>query len=323
VAFGGGVFLVVWQDLRNGTDFDVLAARVSPAGQVLDEKPIAVAGGRGTQAMPDVASDGKSFLVAWQGVVQEQRVPTYYSFAATVSAQGRVGPSKRLLKHPNPIVAWNGGAYLLVVAQTLWGVRLDAAGKPIDKSPRLIIRSAGRRHRTRAVAGGKGDWLVLLDRSQPDYWGWGGPGAVQCRLVGSDGALAGDLAQYIRDLPGNERNTRKYKLYDDWLDVCVRKQNKTWPHGPCAVAWDGRRYVAVWQRHHVEQSVMFTNCDLLASRVDGWRPLDRPAVPLAAGDAEEKRPALASDGAGGLLCAYEKHAPDGSVRIAAKTLNTQ
>ncbi len=37
VAYGGGVFVVVWQDLRNGKDWDVYAARVSSDGKVLDK----------------------------------------------------------------------------------------------------------------------------------------------------------------------------------------------------------------------------------------------------------------------------------------------
>ncbi|MCY3020663.1 MAG: hypothetical protein NTW87_16720, partial [Planctomycetota bacterium] len=45
VAFGGGVFLVVWQDFRNGKDYDILAARISPEGKVLDREPILVAAG--------------------------------------------------------------------------------------------------------------------------------------------------------------------------------------------------------------------------------------------------------------------------------------
>ena len=60
VAFGGGVFLVVWQDLRNGKDADVLAARLSPEGKLLDAEPIPLAAGPGMQALPDVAIRVKS-----------------------------------------------------------------------------------------------------------------------------------------------------------------------------------------------------------------------------------------------------------------------
>ena len=66
VAFAGGVFLVAWQDLPGGKDADVLAARLSPEGKLLDTEPMTLAAGPGTQALPDVASDGHNFLVVWQ-----------------------------------------------------------------------------------------------------------------------------------------------------------------------------------------------------------------------------------------------------------------
>ena len=42
VAFDGSNFLVVWQDLRNGGDYDVYGARVSEAGELLDPGGFAV-----------------------------------------------------------------------------------------------------------------------------------------------------------------------------------------------------------------------------------------------------------------------------------------
>ena len=42
-AFGGGVYLVVWQDFRNGKDLDVLAMRIAPEGRRLDPGPISIA----------------------------------------------------------------------------------------------------------------------------------------------------------------------------------------------------------------------------------------------------------------------------------------
>ena len=38
------------QDFRNGKDYDILGARVSPEGKVLDTEPIKVAVGGGTQS---------------------------------------------------------------------------------------------------------------------------------------------------------------------------------------------------------------------------------------------------------------------------------
>src|SRR5690606_6538615 len=54
VAYGNGVFLVIWQDLRNGKDWDVYAARVSDDGKVLDPDGILISGGAHNQALPRV-----------------------------------------------------------------------------------------------------------------------------------------------------------------------------------------------------------------------------------------------------------------------------
>ncbi len=61
-----GRCLVVWQDLRNGRDWDVYAARVAADGRVLDPGGSALAQGPRSQALPDVATDGTRFLVVWQ-----------------------------------------------------------------------------------------------------------------------------------------------------------------------------------------------------------------------------------------------------------------
>jgi len=69
VAYAGGVFLVVWEDLRGGEQFDVYAARVSAdekAIHVLDPDGFLIAGGANSQSRPDVAPGEGGFLVAWQ-----------------------------------------------------------------------------------------------------------------------------------------------------------------------------------------------------------------------------------------------------------------
>ncbi len=319
VAFGGGVFLVVWQDLRNEKDYDVLAARLSPEGKVLDAKPIVVAGGPGGQVSPDAASDGKGFAVVWQGPVDKKGAPYFYSFSAPVSAAGATGKANQLMRWPKPRLAWNGQHYLVVSAQTINGMRIDASARPVDKSFRYIVPSAGTYYNTQAIGGGKDGWLVLAQRSQPDHHGWGGYGAMRCYLVGPDAVLkAESLAQHKKDKAGNRE-----KL-PHWLDIGKsKKDGDPWPYGACAAAWDGKRYVAVWQRHHITKGVMFTNSDLIASRVDGFKPLDSAGVPVAASAEEEKKPALASDGAGKVLCAYEKYTKDGNVKICVRVLETR
>ena len=69
IAFDGTNYLVAWDDNRNDPWGDIFAARVSPAGTVLDPSGIAVAADSSpaglAQREPSVAANG-SFLVAWR-----------------------------------------------------------------------------------------------------------------------------------------------------------------------------------------------------------------------------------------------------------------
>ena len=320
VAFGGDVFLAVWQDLRNDKDYDVLGARISPEGKVLDAEPIKIAAGPRTQALPDVASDGKAFVVVWQGLQGNETA--YRGFARRIGADGRLGPAVTHGATPQPRVAWCGNHYLVAYGTSnLDSLRLTRDGKPADPRRKpwdgRVVR--GSKHPVFSVAAlpGRG-WLVVNHRSPPDPWGWGGPGGMRCYLMTPDGKLDYSLRPLVKqDRGGN------WSKLPNWLDVGGRKRT-TWPYGTSACAWDGRHAVVVWQRHHITgpKKSSFTNCDLMAARVDGWKPVDAEAFAVAAGPEEERNPALASDGNGALLCVYEKYGKDRKVRVVARTIET-
>ncbi|MBA4388314.1 MAG: hypothetical protein C0404_10060 [Verrucomicrobia bacterium] len=87
LAAGKDVALIVWHDLRNGKDWDVYAARVSPDGKVLDPDGFLVSGGAHNQACPRVAWDGKTFVVVWQDYRGGKK---YEIYVARVGADGKV-----------------------------------------------------------------------------------------------------------------------------------------------------------------------------------------------------------------------------------------
>ncbi len=63
--FGGAV--VVWQDNRNGVDYDIYAQRVNPGGQLLwSGSATAVSSAPGQQYYPQIIHQGNSFIFAWQ-----------------------------------------------------------------------------------------------------------------------------------------------------------------------------------------------------------------------------------------------------------------
>jgi hypothetical protein len=65
-AWGKGIWLVVWADLRNDRDYDIYGTRITADGKVLDPEGILIASGEHNQAQPDVAFNGEHFLVVWR-----------------------------------------------------------------------------------------------------------------------------------------------------------------------------------------------------------------------------------------------------------------
>lgn len=314
IAFCKDTFLVVWHDLRNGSDYDVLAARVSADGRLLDAKPIRVAGGRNNQALPDVAADGEGFLVVWQGFTEEGHA--FHGYALRVGTDGKVGTPTEVGLAPCLRIAWDGTHFLVACAAAgFWGVgdvrRLDQMGRPVkDEKPFRAATRVGLF--SLSAVPGKG-WLLVTHRSPPDAWGWGGPGAMRCFFVLADGKLDPSMPKE-QGYPGYD------KLQPHWLDFTT-KDRRQWPYGGSSSAWDGRQTVVVWQRYECvgEKRSMLARSDIMLSRTDGWKRQTDAPIALAASDAEETAPVLASDGSGHLLCVYEKEVA-GRTIIAARTV---
>ncbi len=87
VASDGKDFLVVWQDLRTGKDWDLYGARVTADGKVLEENGFLVAGGVHNQCLPDLVFGGGSYYTVW---LDARHFPEYRVYGARVSASGKV-----------------------------------------------------------------------------------------------------------------------------------------------------------------------------------------------------------------------------------------
>ncbi len=88
VAFDGTNFLVVWEDFRSNTDYDVYAARVTEDGQVLDANGFAVCAIRDSNAVrPKVAFANGNYFVVWNDA---RRYPVYGIWGARVTPEGTV-----------------------------------------------------------------------------------------------------------------------------------------------------------------------------------------------------------------------------------------
>jgi len=331
VAFSGGSFLVVWQDMRNGRDCDVLGARVSPEGNVLDAQPIAIAAGPRTQAMPDLAAHNEGFMVVWHGFRGEEAFPRVFS--ARVGIDGAVRAPAPVIEGSSPRIASNGKEYLVTcfdlkpvrprTSMFVKYVRLDRAGK------RLYLSTYRENVSSLCQVSVKG-WVLVHPRAVPDFWGWSGPAAQRARSIMPDGRKAPDSPSERYYDP----KTRKRTVPLNWLDTSIGKKvhraagpanvPEIWPWGGSALAADRGHCVAVWQRYHTggATGIDLLNGDIRAGRVDGWRPLDTGGITVADSAAEEIDPALAGNGAGRLLCVYER-VQDGKSSIAARVLQAR
>ncbi len=112
IATDGTDFFVVWQDYRNGSDFDIYGARVTATGQVLDTAGILIAGGLNNQCSPSIVYCNGQYHVFWQSfnydTLAKQNLAVNYTatgdiaigyqlYGTTVSTGGVVQNSVNLL----------------------------------------------------------------------------------------------------------------------------------------------------------------------------------------------------------------------------------
>jgi hypothetical protein len=127
VTCSSGLYLVVWEDLRNTTS-DIYAARVNTAGTVLDPNGFPVSTAAGAQMAPAAAPDGSDFIVVWQDGRNAGSANDTY--AARVFRNGNVwdtngfpvdtGPFPQL----NPVPASSptaGQSFVVCESQTMYG----------------------------------------------------------------------------------------------------------------------------------------------------------------------------------------------------------
>jgi len=153
VDFDGVNFLVVWQDGRSGSGYDICGARVTPQATVLDEGGFVISQAASDQYYPAVDFDGENFLVAWE----DSRSGFYWDiYGARVTPQGAVLDSAGLVISQatyyqfRPSVSFDGTAFLVVWVDyrsgsdyDIYGARVTPQGTVLDSSGIAIARAGG------------------------------------------------------------------------------------------------------------------------------------------------------------------------------------
>jgi hypothetical protein len=298
VAFGDGVFLVTWQDLRNGKDWDIYAARVSPEGKVLDPDGIAVSAEKHNQCRPAVCFDGKVFQILWKDL----RDGVDYDMFG-----GRVGADGRLMDGSGVLVQKRFQGYFLT--------KLGAPGVGSDGKGHVVAAAGG------AIAGGS-FWTMCDGKAtgkpqQIAHNFWDPAFATDgqkllavfttMRPVSRGGARPNSGAVLVDPASGKPGEIIKVSDKSEWAS-CIRNPS---------AAWDGKTYVVAWdvKTSSPPQARKPYDAVLLRRISAEGKPLGADSDVAGEHASPAYHPAVASDGAGTTLIAYEKHPETGDVPI--------
>ena len=345
VVFSNGLFYLVWQDLRNGRDWDVYGARIDPAGTLLDAEAVAVATGEGNQAAPVLAASDEGALVVWQHSGPDG---FYELHGATLSGDG--------VSEPQPLVHADGKPGSWYGYSPGFGF----AGEPLTHPPAHPERLRG--GELVLIHSGNG-WL--LSWNDESNWGFGGSSGITRRFARllRDGkrlvvaevqraptppvghragvfAVGPQLALYASTgtlgrgkevatallfpnqgpaAPRPNPNRDPERLGSGWdpAHTALVFDHRLQVQGPMAAAWDGKAFVLVTPGLADAQPPHSLRLYLSRLGPDGRRLGE--ATVLHEGPTPPASPHLAA-GADGLLLVFEQKDGDERRRIWSKRL---
>lgn len=323
VAFSGGGFLVAWHDLRNGRDWDVYAARVSPDGRVQEPNGFLVAGGPRNQASPVLAPADGGFLVVWQHYDRYYQLQASTIPAAGPAAQGRPlkfrgealwGGGLALAKVGNDeLLSWNdekswsnaGGATITRYFARLAVHNAKAAVLEVQRAPAVHLGQNGGRFASDGVSSGL-------------YAGWGVAGRgnriAVAALFDAGGAL-----------PRKNPNPEQAKGWSGWdTERMMTLYEASVPvDGPVATAYGQGIYLAAAREAYSGKpsdrsrllGSRLTTAGVRIDRAPAWPVLHESPYRIA-------NPALAG-GSRQFLLAFEQEDAAGRRRVWAKILRAE
>ena len=292
IAFDGTNYLVVWQDYRNGSDYDIYGARVSTSGVVLDTAGIPISTAANDQEHPSIAFDGTNYLVVWED---------YHSGCNIYGA--RVNPSGVVLDPagipistaPNdqkyPSVTFNGTNYLVVwedrrngyLNPDIYGTRISTSGVVLDTSGIPISTAVNSQRHPSIIWSGTNYFVVWQDYRNGSFDIYGA-------RIGTSGTVL-DTAGLL-------------------ISKATDKQEVP------SVAFDGTNYLVVWEDYRHSQY-----SDIYGTRVTtSGVVLDTAGIPISTAANDQEHPSIAFDGTNYLVVWEDDR--NGSYGIYATIIDT-
>ncbi len=227
LTFGGANYLAVWQDRRDAAGYHIYGTRISQTGIVLDASGIAISINANGQEHPAVAYNGQDYFVVWQdacsGLSWDISGTRVTESGVIIEPNGT--PISTAAGHQMfPALACNDSTYLVTWEDTrnggtsncdIYGARVRPSGTVLDPSG-IPISSAPRRQQAPSIASDGVNYFVVWQDSRtsafPDIYG--------ARI---------DKAGNLLDPAG--------------IAIAAAADSQASP----AVAFDGSRYLVIWQ----------------------------------------------------------------------------
>jgi hypothetical protein len=245
VAYGDGVYLLVWQEGFDGAggQADILALRIGSDGRPLDREPIVVCGqpagfgkrSAARQGPPAVAFCAGRFLVTWAPRPQEAVNNLHALRTRGLSADGALDLQTHSMfgesLKTSPAIAANGKDQFLLVWQEYVGDHYEARGTRISAAddnwldtPRLSVMSLTEPLGLESVAGG------------PLSVAWTGTGYLVCQsafatLLGPDGKTMLPVTRTWDTYTAGGHTAAAAAWGRGFLFHCVRPSSDPWGWG--------------------------------------------------------------------------------------------
>ncbi len=349
MAFGGGVFLTVFQREISG-NAQTYGQRLDASGHALDAEPLLISDLANRQnENPSVAFNGTNFLVAWDRLEVDQfgnRVRKVYGRRVSTAGTPVDAAPFFVMNGLTPDVAALGDTFLTVAIRPVGSqmryveaVRVTGAGVVLG-SPTLVLTNFNFAPRV-ATFGSR--WLVVFEyhsrhdvssssirASFVDQAGVATPTFVIAGNANEDTphlAVSGTEALIVwADNSTNQNNIKGRRIQTDGtllgaslgFVISDALGNQFLP----AVTWDGAQYIATWLDQRNELFPIQPRGDIYAAHIDSaGTVLDPAGFPVANSTLPEETPFVASANGATIFAysAFYNQSPFSAMRVTTRS----
>ncbi|WP_375770775.1 hypothetical protein NR798_07695 [Archangium gephyra] len=334
VAWSGRHFLVVWPEEREGSS-DVLGARVTPEGTVLDSPGFVISSASGEQREPSVGRMGDRMWVVWEDTRRGESdiFGTRVRDAEVLDRDGLALSTATGRQHEARVASVSGRAFVLWTHEgssgrsRIRGTRVTADGTVINRAGFPVSAEDFAREENANLACGSAQCFVAYQSPSPadDASGFARSRFVLgTRLTRGEGALDSPALELSKAAPAQRFPAVAWGedsflvVWQEFRDVegptlvaarirpdgrVLDRRGIELPGAPGstspAVAFDGHEFLVVWQEPHPGGE------DIRGARVSAsGRLLDRRGIPISTARVRQLSPSVAG-GDGRFFVAWE------------------